>query len=73
MPTIEIKDLYKSYGSVNVLRGISLTVGEGKIFGLFGSNGAGKTMSLRIITGQLAAELLEKHTRQGSHSTTLLA
>lgn len=62
LPAIEIKDLYKSYGSVNVLRGISLTVGEGEIFGLFGSNGAGKTTLLRIITGQLAADSGEAYT-----------
>jgi ABC-2 type transport system ATP-binding protein len=53
MPAIETRDVSKSFGSTNVLRGISLTVNDGEFFGLFGPNGAGKTTLLRVLTGQL--------------------
>jgi len=56
MPAIEIKNLYKSFGTLQVLRGVSLKVAEGEFFGLFGANGAGKTTLLRVITGQLSAD-----------------
>ena len=62
MPAIEVKDLYKSYGSVKVLRGVSLIVEEGEIYGLFGLNGAGKTTLLRVITGQISADSGEAYT-----------
>ena len=48
---IEIKQLYKSYGELEVLKDINLTVNTGEIYGLFGSRGAGKAMLLRCING----------------------
>jgi ABC-2 type transport system ATP-binding protein len=52
MPTaIEIKGLRKSYGSVEAVRGIDLTVAEGEVFGLLGPNGAGKTTIVEILEG----------------------
>ncbi|MCW4051321.1 MAG: ABC transporter ATP-binding protein [Candidatus Bathyarchaeota archaeon] len=56
MPVIEVKDLYKSFGSVKVLEDVSFNVEKGEFYGLFGPNGAGKTTLLRIITGQLEAD-----------------
>ena len=48
---MEIKDLRKSYGAVEAVRGISLTVAEGEVFALLGPNGAGKTTTVEILEG----------------------
>ena len=53
MKVIRAKDLNKSFGSVHVLRDVTLVVEKGEFYGLFGPNGAGKTTLLRILTGQL--------------------
>ena len=50
---IVIKNLKKSYKEVNALRGISLEVRRGQIFGLLGPNGAGKTTTIGILLGLL--------------------
>ena len=52
---IEIKNLYKSYGSLQAVQGISLSVPKGQVLGLLGPNGAGKSTTLRILTGFLEA------------------
>ena len=52
-PAIEIRDLHKSYGKVEALRGLSFEVMPGEIYGLLGPNGAGKTTTLKIIVGLL--------------------
>jgi ABC-2 type transport system ATP-binding protein len=46
---IKVRDLKKSYGNVEAVRGISFDVFEGEIFGLLGPNGAGKTTTLEIM------------------------
>ncbi|PQJ10643.1 ABC transporter ATP-binding protein [Flavipsychrobacter stenotrophus] len=46
---IQVKDLVKSYGDFEAVKGISFEVMEGEIFGLLGPNGAGKTTTLEII------------------------
>jgi len=51
MPAIEVKDLFKSYGAVDAVRGISFRVEEGEVFALLGPNGAGKTTTLEILEG----------------------
>ncbi len=53
MTLLEVTDLCSGYGALQVLFGVSLTVGEGEIVALMGSNGAGKTTTLRTITGLL--------------------
>jgi branched-chain amino acid transport system ATP-binding protein len=54
MPLLELKDLSVSYGAVAALRGISLQVEQGEIVALIGANGAGKSTTLRTISGLLA-------------------
>src|SRR5262245_53589095 len=48
---IVVSDLTKSYGDVEALRGISVEVAEGEVFGLLGPNGAGKTTAVEILEG----------------------
>ncbi|MDE5956780.1 MAG: ATP-binding cassette domain-containing protein, partial [Muribaculaceae bacterium] len=45
---IELHDIYKSYGSLNVLQGVNLSVGRGEIVAIVGPSGAGKTTLLQI-------------------------
>jgi ABC-2 type transport system ATP-binding protein len=47
---ISVKNLRKSYGKVEVLKGVSFTVPEGSILALLGPNGAGKTTTVRILS-----------------------
>ena len=51
---LEIKDLHVYYGAIHAIKGISLTVNEGEIVTLIGANGAGKSTTLRTISGLLA-------------------
>ncbi|OJV80920.1 MAG: ABC transporter ATP-binding protein [Cellulomonas sp. 73-92] len=51
MPLLELKDLTVSYGRIEAVRGISLTVEEGELVTLIGANGAGKTTTMRAISG----------------------
>ena len=53
---LEIENLDVSIGSVNILRGVRMSVGEGKFVGLIGRNGAGKTTLMRAIMGILPAK-----------------
>ncbi|MGH9745389.1 MAG: ATP-binding cassette domain-containing protein [Candidatus Acidiferrales bacterium] len=48
---IQVEGLYKSYGAVEALRGVSFEVEEGEVFGLLGPNGAGKTSTVEILEG----------------------
>jgi ABC-2 type transport system ATP-binding protein len=50
-PVIQVADLYKNYGAVEALRGVSFEVAEGEVFGLLGPNGAGKTTTVEILEG----------------------
>jgi spermidine/putrescine transport system ATP-binding protein len=50
-PLIEIKHLHKSYGSIDVLNNISLSVHSGEFLTLLGPSGCGKTTLLRLISG----------------------
>lgn len=50
---LEINNLYKSYGKLEVLTNLNLKLEENKIYGLFGRNGAGKTTLLNLISSQI--------------------
>ncbi len=51
MASIEVNDLFKSYGAVVAVRGISFRVREGQVFALLGPNGSGSCCSQRASTG----------------------
>ena len=53
---LKIKDLHVSYGGIRALRGVDLEVPDGKIVTLIGANGAGKSTTLRTISGLVKAE-----------------
>ncbi len=54
MTLLEVKDLSVSYGEIEALRGVSFTINEGAVVTLLGSNGAGKSTTLRAISGLAA-------------------
>jgi len=53
MSAIRVRGLVKTYGAVDAVRGIDLTIEPGEVFALLGPNGAGKTTTLRMIAGIL--------------------
>ncbi len=50
-PAILVRDLHKSYGDVEAVRGIDFEVARGEVFGLLGPNGAGKTTTVEVLEG----------------------
>lgn len=56
MPRLVIDNLSKRYGTIQALDGVSLSVEAGEIYGFVGSNGAGKSTTMRIALGVLAAD-----------------
>ena len=56
MALIEVADLCVRYGEIEALRGISFAVDEGRVVTLLGSNGAGKSTTLRAISGLIAPQ-----------------
>ena len=55
-PTVELIDLKKTYGKTEAVRGVSLTVRPGMIYGLLGPNGAGKTTTIRMVMDIIAPD-----------------
>jgi ABC-2 type transport system ATP-binding protein len=55
-PVIQVENLFKSYGAVEALCGVSFVVEEGEVFGLLGPNGAGKTSTVEILEGMRTAD-----------------
>jgi branched-chain amino acid transport system ATP-binding protein len=51
MPMLRITNLSKSFGGLQALSGLSLSVGAGEVFGLIGPNGSGKTTTINVLTG----------------------
>ena len=60
---ISVRDLRKSYGANEAVRGISFEIAEGEVFGRLGPNGAGKTTTVEILEGY--------RSRDGGHVTVL--
>jgi|JI8StandDraft_1071087.scaffolds.fasta_scaffold04503_5 ABC-2 type transport system ATP-binding protein len=56
IPRVSVKNLSRSFGSVKAVSSLTLSLNEGEIYGLIGPDGAGKTTSLRMITGVLENE-----------------
>ncbi|MFN8441095.1 MAG: ABC transporter ATP-binding protein [Caldilineaceae bacterium] len=53
MALLEVNDIHSYYGNIHALKGISLTVNQGEIVTLIGANGAGKSSTLKTISGLL--------------------
>lgn len=49
--TIEVKELYKSYGDIKAVENVNLSIYPGEVFGLLGANGAGKSTTIECILG----------------------
>ena len=56
MTVLEVRALRKSFGALEVVRGVDLAVAPGECFGLLGPNGAGKTTTLRLCLGLIAPD-----------------
>ncbi|HJY75771.1 MAG TPA: ATP-binding cassette domain-containing protein [Burkholderiales bacterium] len=56
MTVLEVRALRKSFGALEVVRGVDLAVPPGECFGLLGPNGAGKTTTLRLCLGLIAPD-----------------
>lgn len=54
MPMLEIRDLNAYYGHIHALKGVSLDVEQGQIVTLIGSNGAGKSTTLKTVSGLIS-------------------
>ena len=77
-PTIELVDIYKSFGSTRVLEGVSLPLFPGEVHSLMGENGAGKSTLVKIMAGLHLAdkgtvriggqEVLFRSTAQAQHA-----
>ncbi|MDJ0338588.1 ABC transporter ATP-binding protein [Cryobacterium sp. PH31-O1] len=50
-PVVQVRDLQKSYGSVEAVRGVSFSIAAGETFALLGPNGAGKSTTIEILEG----------------------
>ena len=59
MPMLELNEVHSYYGNIHALKGISLHVDQGEIVTLIGSNGAGKSTTIRTVSGLM-------HPRQGT-------
>ena len=55
-PLLQVEAVRKRYGGIDALKGVSLAVEPGEVFGLLGPNGAGKTTLLSIVAGLLAPD-----------------
>src|SRR5262245_41680101 len=53
MPILEVKDLNVHYGAIHALHGVNISVEAGQIVTLIGANGAGKSTTLRAISGMI--------------------
>src|SRR5262249_45957447 len=77
MTAIRVDKLWKRYGALEALRGISFDVDEGEIFGLIGPDGAGKTSTFQILAGVMEAteglaEVFDRAAREARAHTRYL-
>ena len=72
MTLLQVEDIHTFYGAIEALRGVSLTVEEGEVVTIIGSNGAGKSTTLRSISGLTPARS-GKVTFEGQEITRLPA
>ncbi len=56
MSVLVAKGIRKNYGSLEVLKGVNLSVGAGETFAIIGPNGAGKTTLFKVLTGEVSAQ-----------------
>lgn len=56
---IEVKNISKKFDTIQAVKEISMTIKEGNVFGLIGTNGAGKSTVLRMIAGVLKTDVGE--------------
>jgi polar amino acid transport system ATP-binding protein len=72
VPSLRIEDLWKSYGALEVLKGINITVNEGDVVAVIGRSGSGKSTMLRCVNGleqfQKGRIEVAGHVLDGSHS-----
>ena len=76
MPILECKDLSKRFGSVQALDMVNLTIEPGRVIGLLGPNGSGKTTMLKLANGLLtptAGEILIDGEAPGRESRSLVS
>ena len=53
---LELRELYKSYGDFEAVKGVTMSAPSGTVFGLLGPNGAGKTTTIRMIMDIIAPD-----------------
>ena len=76
MSILEIKDLNKSYGKKQILKDINITLEKGKIIGLLGKNGVGKTTLIKLINDLLtptSGEILVNGKKVGVESKKIIS
>lgn len=69
VPAVRLVDLYRTYGDVAAVKGISVDIGDGEFFSLIGPSGCGKTTTLRMVAGLVdpSGGRIEVHGRDVTH------